>query len=62
MHRGKGALHPAETGRLTDKVSCVREYDVSIFFISKNKTLIAIDAGYKNFDGFSKESAWCRLH
>lgn len=55
MYRGKGALHPAETGRLTDKVSCVREYDVNIFFIRKNNTLIALDAGYKNFDGFSKE-------
>lgn len=35
MYRGKGALHPAETGRLTDQVSCVREYDVDIFFIQK---------------------------
>ncbi len=47
MYRGKGALHPAETGRLTDLVSCVREYDVDIFFIRKGGTLIAIDAGYK---------------
>ena len=31
MYRGKGALHPAETGQLTDEVSCVREYDVDIF-------------------------------
>lgn len=55
MYRGKGALHPAESDRLTDKVSCVREYDVNIFFIRKNNTLTAIDAGYKNFAGFSKE-------
>ena len=47
MYRGKGALHPAETGRLTELVSCVREYDVNIFFIRKGQTLIAIDAGYK---------------
>ena len=51
MYRGKGALHPAETGRLTDRVSCVREYDVDIFFIRKGKTLIAIDAGYKDHPG-----------
>ncbi len=51
MYRGKGALHPAETGRLTDQVSCVREYDVDIFFIRKNETLIAIDAGYKGHPG-----------
>ena len=51
MYRGKGALHPAETGRLTDRVSCVREYDVNIFFIRKGETLIAIDAGYKDHPG-----------
>lgn len=48
MYRGKGALHPAETGKLTDRVSCVREYDVNIFFIRKGGALIAIDAGYKS--------------
>ena len=51
MYRGKGALHPAETGRLTDQVSCVREYDVDIFFIQKGDTLIVIDAGYKGHPG-----------
>lgn len=52
MYRGKGALHPSETGILTDEVSSVREYDVNIFFIKKKDTLIAIDAGYKNYTGF----------
>ena len=51
MYRGKGAFHPAETGKLTDMVSCVREYDVNIFFVRKGSTLIAIDAGYKNHPG-----------
>ena len=51
MYRGKGALHPAETGRLTDDVWCVREYDVDIFFIRKGDTVIAIDAGYKSHPG-----------
>ena len=51
MYRGKGALHPAETGRLTDDVCCVREYDVDIFFIRKGDTVIAIDAGYKSHPG-----------
>ena len=45
MYRGQGALHPAPTGKLTDAVSCVREYDVNIFFLRKGDTLIAIDAG-----------------
>lgn len=52
MYRGKGALHPSETGHLTDRISCVREYDVNIFFYKKNGTVIAIDAGYKNHCGF----------
>lgn len=52
MYRGKGALHPAPTGKLTDMVSCVREYDVNIFFIRKNGILIAVDAGYKNYRAF----------
>ena len=51
MYRGKGALHPAPTGKLTDVVSCVREYDVNIFFLSKGETLITIDAGYKSHPG-----------
>ncbi|MBQ9048636.1 MAG: MBL fold metallo-hydrolase [Solobacterium sp.] len=57
MYRGKGALHPSETGRLTEAVSCVREYDVNIFFIRKGETLIAIDSGYKNHPGLLKECA-----
>lgn len=57
MYRGKGALHPSETGRLTEAVSCVREYDVNIFFIRKGETLIAIDAGYKNHPGLLQECA-----
>ncbi|WP_350454099.1 MBL fold metallo-hydrolase [Slackia heliotrinireducens] len=51
MYRGKGALHPCETGRLTDVVSCVREYDVNIFLLRKGKATIAIDAGYKGHPG-----------
>ena len=42
MYRGKGALHPAPTGKLTDVVSCVREYDVNIFFLSKGETLMSL--------------------
>ena len=51
MYRGKGTLHPSETGRLMDRVSCVREYDINIFFIRRGETLIAIDAGYKDHSG-----------
>lgn len=51
LFRGKGLVHPAETGKLTDMVSCVREYDVNIFFIHKGNKCIVIDAGYKNHIG-----------
>ena len=44
MYRGKGALHPAESGRLTEHVSCLREYDVNVFFIRKSDALVAIEA------------------
>ena len=37
-HPERTALNP--TGKLTDVVSCVREYDVNIFFLSKGETLI----------------------
>ena len=43
MYRGKGALHPCETGKLTENVSCIRQYDVNVFFITKGQTTIAID-------------------
>ena len=49
MYRGKGALHPAATGELGFGVSCIREYDVNIFFIREEQHLIAIDAGYKDY-------------
>ncbi len=57
MYRGKGALHPSATGKLTENVSCVREYDVNIFFLRKGKTLVAIDAGYKNYPALRRKCA-----
>lgn len=55
MYRGKGALNPSNTGKLTDKVSCIKEYDVNIFFIKKGNTTIAIDAGYKKYPKLSEK-------
>jgi hypothetical protein len=50
MYRGKGALHPAPTGKLTDVVSCVREYDVNIFFLSKDETLMSLFSAFMVVD------------
>ncbi|MGP1419548.1 MAG: MBL fold metallo-hydrolase, partial [Sphaerochaetaceae bacterium] len=49
MYRGKGALHPTATGELGFGVSCIREYDVNIFFIRGKQHLAAIDSGYKDY-------------
>ena len=57
MYRGKGALHPTETGHITDSLSCVREWDVNIFFIRKGDTIVAIDSGYKDHPALLSECA-----
>lgn len=35
----------------------MREYDVNIFFIQRGDTLVAIDAGYKDYPGFAEACA-----
>ena len=40
MFRGKGALHPCATGELGFGVSCIREYDVNIFFDRDRKSVV----------------------
>lgn len=45
-YRGKGIFKPMNTGRIDDRVACVREYIANIFFYTKNGTTIMIDAGY----------------
>ena len=41
LYRGKGAFHPSETGRLTENVSCVREYDRNRFRVQKSSCSFA---------------------
>lgn len=48
MFRGKGMVNPIKTGIVTERVRCIKQYDVNIFFYTRNGTTIAIDAGYKN--------------
>ncbi len=47
--RGKGILNPCETGILDDRVRCVREYGVNLYFYTKNNQTIMIDAGYLEY-------------
>ncbi len=52
---GKRMLHPLETGKYEAGISCVREHDVNIWFYTKGKTTIAIDAGHLDFKGVDNE-------
>lgn len=45
------------TGRIDDRVACVREWIVNIFFYTKNGTTVMIDAGY-NYDRLAEKMAW----
>lgn len=47
--RGKGILNPCETGVLDERVRCVREYGVNIYFYVKNGQVLMIDTGYLEY-------------
>ena len=46
MFRGRAIFKPLNTGRINDRVACVREWVANIFFYTKNGATIMIDAGY----------------
>ena len=46
IYRGKEIFKPLNTGRIDERVSCVREFIANIFFYTKNGVTIMIDAGY----------------
>ena len=45
MYRGKQIFKPLNTGRVDERVACVREWVANIFFYRKNGKTIMIDAG-----------------
>ena len=57
MYRGKEIFKPLNTGRIDERVACVREWVANIFFYTKNGTTIMIDAGY-NYDRLGEKMAW----
>ena len=57
LFRGKAIFKPLNTGRIDERVSCVREWVANIFFYTKNGTTIMIDAGY-NYPGLSEKMRW----
>lgn len=46
LFRGKAIFKPLNTGRIDERVSCVREWVADIFFYTRNGTTVMIDAGY----------------
>ena len=57
LFRGKAIFKPLNTGKIDERVSCVREWIANIFFYTKNDTTIMIDAGY-NYDRLKEKMEW----
>ena len=57
LFRGRAIFKPLNTGRIDERVSCVREWVVNIFFYTKNGVTIMIDAGY-NYARLGEKMGW----
>lgn len=57
MFRGRAIFKPLNTGRIDERVACVREWVANIFFYQKNGTTIMIDAGY-NYQRLREKMGW----
>ena len=57
MFRGKEIFKPLNTGRIDERVSCIREYVANIYFYTKDGYTIMIDAGY-NYDRIAEKMRW----
>lgn len=53
--RGKYYCKPEETGIPAEGVSCISEYDVNMWFYTKNGKTIAFDSGHLNFKNIGDE-------
>lgn len=53
--RGKFYCKPEETGMLNDGISSIREYDVNMWFYTKDGNTIAFDSGHINYEGIDGE-------
>ena len=57
LFRGKAIFKPLNTGRIDERVACVREWVANIFFYTKNGTTLMIDAGY-NYERLREKMGW----
>ena len=60
IYREKEIFKPLNTGRIDERVSCVREFVANIFFYTKNGVTIMIDAGY-NYPRLKEKMGWLDL-
>ena len=60
LFRGRAIFKPLNTGRIDERVSCVREWVANIFFYTKNGVTIMIDAGY-NYARLQEKMRWLDL-
>ncbi len=57
LFRGRAIFKPLNTGRIDERVACVREWVANIFFYTKNGVTVMIDAGY-NYAGLREKMGW----
>ncbi|MBQ6067164.1 MAG: MBL fold metallo-hydrolase [Clostridia bacterium] len=57
LFRGRAIFKPLNTGRIDERVACVREWVANIFFYTKNGTTVMIDAGY-NYARLKEKMGW----
>ena len=57
LFRGTQIFKPLNTGRIDERVACVREWVANIFFYTKNGATIMIDAGY-NYPRLREKMGW----
>ena len=53
--RGKYYCKAQDTSVLDEGISCIREYDVNLWFYSKNGKTIAFDSGHINYKNIDEE-------
>ena len=61
LYRGREIFKPLNTGKIDDRVSCIREWIANIFFYTKNGITIMIDAGY-NYDRLKEKMGWIDIN
>lgn len=61
IYRGKEIFKPLNTGRIDNRVSCIREFVANIFFYTKNGVTVMIDAGY-NYPRLKEKMRWLSIN